>query len=195
MSRARRFSLVLIIILASLFVVQATAQESAKFLGIIPVKAKPRQSSTVLVGTIAKNFVLTDITGKVDSLTAYRGKPVVLQIWATWCKDSKAAAPIIQRFYETYSKDVTFLTVSGGTKKFGDEPEKGEDIVAFMKEHGYTFPVFVGDHKIRELYRAGNIPDLFFISKTGLVRAAYVEYAPGAADIEKDLQKFIEEQK
>lgn len=196
MQRAgKKLSLALLIALAGLFSTQAMAQE--KFLGLITKpKPKAKTESSILVGTIAKNFVLTDITGKVDSLNAYKGQPVVLQLWATWCKDSKASSPFVQKLYETYSSQgVTFLTVSVGTKWRGLKPEKTEDITAFMTEHGYTFPVFIGDRDIRELYHAGHIPDLFFISKTGLIRAVYTEYAPGAEDIEKDLRRFIEEQK
>ena len=104
MRHARKLSLTILTALTVLISMQVAAEES----------------STILVGTIAKNFVLKDLSGTVDSLAAHTGKPILLQLWATWCKDSKAAAPFIQKIYEEYTdQGLVVLTVSAGTKKKG----------------------------------------------------------------------------
>ena len=68
------------------------------------------------MGTEAPDFEAPDVLGNPVRLSDYRGKYVVLDFWATWCKDCRAEMPGMKQLYNTYGpKDVAFLGVSFDT--------------------------------------------------------------------------------
>ena len=52
------------------------------------------------VGMQAEDFQLTDLEGKSQSLSQYRGKIVLLNFWATWCKPCTTEMPAMQTAYD-----------------------------------------------------------------------------------------------
>ena len=68
------------------------------------------------IGTEAPDFEAPDVLGNPVKLSDYRGDYVVLDFWASWCKDCRAEMPAVQRLYATFSpKGVEFLGVSFDT--------------------------------------------------------------------------------
>ena len=68
------------------------------------------------IGTEAPDFEAPDVLGNPVKLSDYRGKYVVLDFWATWCKDCRAEMPGMKQLYDTYGpKEVEFLGVSFDT--------------------------------------------------------------------------------
>ena len=67
-------------------------------------------------GAEAPDFEAPDVLGNPVKLSDYRGKYVVLDFWATWCKDCRAEMPAVQDLYKVFSpKGVEFLGVSFDT--------------------------------------------------------------------------------
>src|SRR6266581_565758 len=50
----------------------------------------------------APNFELKDLSGKAVSLQSFRGHPVMLDFWATWCGPCQMSIPMVQRFYQQH---------------------------------------------------------------------------------------------
>lgn len=68
-------------------------------------------------GTEAPDFEAPDVLGNLVKLSDYRGKYVVLDFWASWCKDCRAEMPAVKALYEKYASDnVAFLGVSFDTE-------------------------------------------------------------------------------
>lgn len=68
------------------------------------------------MGTPAPDFEAPDIADKPVKLSDFRGKYVVLDFWASWCKDCRAEMPALKQLYNDYGpKDVQFLGVSFDT--------------------------------------------------------------------------------
>ena len=92
----------------------------------------------VEVGNDAPGFTAKtlDATPQVKTLSDYRGKVVLLNIWATWCPPCREEMPSIQALHETF-RARGFTVVAVSIDQAGDEPK----IRDFLKEYGLTFEV------------------------------------------------------
>ena len=112
----------------------------------------------------APNFTLQGLDGKSVSLDDYKGKVVLLNIWATWCPPCIAEAPSLEELNNRFKDDdFKLLTVS--------IDEDGENvIIPFMEKNKLSFPVLVDpEGSIMELYGAIGVPESFIIRKDGIV--------------------------
>lgn len=102
---------------------------------------------------------------KTLTLSALRGKPVVLDFWATWCGPCQAESPIVNGIAQRF-KDRGVAVVGVNTS---DEPGLAE---RFAAKKGLTFPiVFDEGNKVARAYDVDNLPTLVVISKTGKIVA------------------------
>ncbi len=113
--------------------------------------------------TLAPDFTLTLFDGRRLRLSDLRGKPVVLNFWASWCPPCREEAPTLEKGWETYKdKGVVFLGM--------DIQDTETDARAFMKEFGITYPN--GQDTTSEIavsYDISGIPTTFFITSEGKV--------------------------
>lgn len=125
-------------------------------------KIQPAQKSN-MEGKPAPDFTLPALDGKKIRLSDLRGKMVFLNIWATWCPPCREEMPSMQKLHEHFKgKDFVMLTVSIDEKK--------EDVAAFVKELGLTFPVALDpEQKVTAGYGITGVPETFLIDKNGIV--------------------------
>jgi peroxiredoxin len=118
------------------------------------------------VNSEAPDFTLKDLTGQEVKLSGLRGKPVMLNFWATWCPPCRAEIPTITAMYNGPPKGEGAYEVLGIATQ-SDE----QTIKAFTQEFDMTFPV-LPDHgsKVTSLYHVLPIPTTFFIDKDGIIR-------------------------
>jgi thiol-disulfide isomerase/thioredoxin len=101
----------------------------------------------VLAGSAAPAFTVSDMDGDEVRLADYRGRVVLLNVWATWCLPCREEMPSMQRLYEALDDDgFEILAVSidapiGQTDAAG---RPGGDLGAFAKEFGLTSSVETG---------------------------------------------------
>lgn len=113
------------------------------------------------VGDLAPNWTLTDGDGHPRSLSDYRGKLVVLDFWATWCRYCKKAMPALQELHDEFADEgVVILGVN-----CRDKPEV--DPAAFMRDRGYSYPVLLDGNSIAIAYQLRGIPAFYVISPDG----------------------------
>jgi peroxiredoxin len=119
----------------------------------------------------APDFTLTDLDGNRVSLSQFRGKPVVINFWATWCPPCKAELPHLVKAYEREQGRVVFLAISV------DEPER--TVRRFVEDNGVSLTVLLDDGgEVAADYRVEGIPTTFFISRDGEIVARYVGQIP-----------------
>ncbi len=124
------------------------------------ISGKPRLGK----GVPAPDFTLPDINGKMVSLTDYRGKVVLINIWATWCPPCVAEMPSMEKLnQELKDEDFEILAVSldvSGAKA----------VIPFMKKHKLSFSVLT-DTKgaIKSLYQTTGVPESFIIDQEGII--------------------------
>jgi len=114
-------------------------------------------------GQIAPDFSARKLDGGTVRLSDFRGRPVVLNFFASWCDPCKAEAPGFQALYEQNKDRVTFLSVS-----FHDTTAAAR---AFAADYGLTFPVLLDDTgAIGAAYRVRSLPTTFFIRPDGVIQ-------------------------
>ena len=117
----------------------------------------------------APDFELRDINGKTHRLSDYRGKVVMINIWATWCPPCRAEIPEYEKLYEKNknSKDVEIISI---TSPDAGRETNAEGIKSFAKEKGINYPVLLDDkQEVMMNYGISSFPTTFVIDKKGNV--------------------------
>ena len=132
----------------------------------------------------APDFTFYDADGKPHKLSEFRGQPVILNFWASWCGPCKNEMPDFQKAYETYGDRIQFimLNLTDGTGETVDTAK------AFLETVPYTFPVYF-DTAMEGAYTYGvnSIPITWFIDAEGNL----IAQGPGMLSAEL-LQKGID---
>jgi len=121
---------------------------------------------------LAPDFTVYDGQGNEVHLSDFRGKPVVLNFWASWCGPCRSEMPDFEAAFQNLGDEVHFLMVNatGGQ-------ETVESAQEFIDQTGYTFPVYFDtDYSAAMAYGVSALPMTFFIDAEGYP----VAYAQGA---------------
>ena len=140
-----------------------------------PVQTTVSPETTAENTTLAPDFTFHDGEGNPYKLSDFRGKPVILNFWASWCGPCKNEMPDFQEAYLTYGDQIHFimLNLTDGTN------ETVETARAFLQTVPYTFPVYF-DSSMEGAYTYGinSIPITWFIDAQGNL----VAHCPGMLD-------------
>lgn len=114
-------------------------------------------------GSVAPDFVLTDMEGNKHKLSDYRGQGVFLNFWGTWCKPCEREMPYMDNQYKAYKdKGVQILAVNVG--------ESDYSVQNFIDRHNLSFPVLLDkDSQVMTAYDIDPLPFTFLIDKEGKV--------------------------
>ena len=133
-------------------------------------------------GSEAPDFTVYDLEGNAYKLSDFRGKPVLLNFWASWCGPCQMEMPDFQKFYETHGDKVNFVIVN----LTDGQQETVESASAFIAEKGYTFPVYYDtDIDAAMKYGVSAVPVSYFIDAEGY----FVAWAQGALSADMLLGK------
>ncbi|MGL6199769.1 MAG: TlpA family protein disulfide reductase [Lachnospiraceae bacterium] len=128
----------------------------------------------------APDFTAEDSEGNTVALSDLRGKPVVLNFWASWCGPCQQEMPDFQEAFAEYGGEVQFMMLN-----LTGSNETRESAEAFIAENKYTFPVYFDVQQSgANAYTVFSIPTTYFIDKDGNIAT----YAQGKLDMES-LQK------
>ena len=116
----------------------------------------------------ALDFTVLDKNNQEKTLLSFKGKPVILNFWASWCGPCKSEFPDFQKAYDKYGKEIEFVMVNltDGSR------ETKETAESFIHSEGYTFPIYFdtkGD--AANTYAIYSIPTTYFIDKDGYIVA------------------------
>lgn len=126
-------------------------------------------------GDIAPSFSITLLDGGEFKLGNHKGKPMVVNFWASWCKPCRDEAPALEKVYTRYrDKGVGFIGIA-----IYDTEEKARE---YIKEFGITFPNGLDKGgSIAEVYKIYGIPKTFIVGKDG--RFTYIHMGAVTEDI------------
>jgi len=117
------------------------------------------------VGHPAPDFVLPALDGTEIRLADLRGRPVILNFWATWCPPCRREMPALEIVWQQYSRgDVMVLGV--------DQGESVGLVSEYVRQHvGVTFPLLLDRRQdVGDLYLVRSLPTTFFIDAAGIIR-------------------------
>ena len=142
-------------------------------------------SEGINIGNRAIDFELQTLDGKIVKLSDLRGKPVLLNFWATWCGPCRFEMPFLQEVNDSYSaKGLVLLAVDIG--------ENSATVQKFMTDLNLSLTVPMDTTaKVAKSYGILNIPSTFIIDKDGIIRGKVVGAFPNKAAIETELKKII----
>lgn len=144
--------------------------------GKVLVKGKLVVPQLLKPGTMAPDFRATTVDGKTVTLSALKGKVVILDFWAVWCKPCMLSMPGLQAIYrEANPQGVVVLSVNTWDKK--------PDFMKWVKKNAGTKYDFTfvrdpaeGDHDAiraasiaQRLYKVPGIPTMYVIDREGKV--------------------------
>ena len=112
----------------------------------------------------APQVSLRDLNGRRVRLSAYRGKVVLINFWATWCPPCRASIPKVVELYNKYhAKGFEVIGISLDQEK--------ADLLAFTKEKGMAWPQYFDgkgwDNEISSSLGITSIPAMFLVDKEG----------------------------
>ena len=133
------------------------------------------------VGMQVEDFSLTDLEGKSQSLSQYRGKIVLINFWATWCKPCTTEMPAMQASFDKL-RDKGFVVLAI------NELEDDAKVREHIKQYGHTFPVLMDrDNKVANQFGVFGLPVSVFIDQEGVVQ----EYIKGGLLTEQKIDDVV----
>lgn len=146
-----------------------------------------RQQGPVGVGQAAPDFTLTTFDGQTYQLSDLRGKVVLINFWASWCKPCEQEAADLEAAWRLYEPrgDVVFLGIA-----WTDTEPKSK---AYLEKFDITYPNGPDLRtKISQAYRTTGVPETYLVDKEG--QLAYVKLSPFAslAEIQAAIDSLLE---
>ena len=119
------------------------------------------------VGSTVANFQLRGLNGETVQLADLRGKPVVINFWATWCPPCIEEMPLLEATAQRYSDRLVVVGV--------DYAEDAQTVQAFVDTFGITFPIALdSDGAASAQYYVRSYPTTFFVDAEGVLRAQHL---------------------
>ena len=123
----------------------------------------PEVIESPLIGMAAPEFVLRDFDGGAVDLANLRGKPVVLNFWASWCQPCVAEHPVLVAAARRYAGEVAFVGVV-------PSEDTAAAVARFTRSLGQWGPVYHdADGRVSIAYGVFKLPETYFLSGDGRI--------------------------
>jgi len=139
----------------------------------------------ISTGQPAPDFTLTSLNDEQMTLSDFRGRPILINFWTTWCAPCRAEMPELERAYKVYADDGLVILAVNLTQQ-----DALEDVQTFVEEFQITFPVLLDEESYvaQDLYRLVGLPMSVFVNSDGNITRIHM----GALSNEQ-IEVFIEE--
>ncbi|MBI5566204.1 MAG: TlpA family protein disulfide reductase [Chloroflexi bacterium] len=120
------------------------------------------------IGQPIADFTLTDINGVTHKISDYKGRPVLINAWATWCPPCRAEMPDLHAFYLKHQAEgFEMLAVNSG---------ESQSVVAnFIQQLGFTFPALLDPNKaVLDGLGINGLPTSILVGRDGTVKYIHV---------------------
>ena len=124
----------------------------------------------IKVGQAAPDFTAATTAGPFDTTKA-GGKPIFLEVFATWCPHCQEEVPVINDLYAKYKDRVNFVGVSGSEYGMDSSAKESQnDVFEFTQKYKATYPVaFDPDLTVAKKYLQGGFPTMVIVGRNGKI--------------------------
>ena len=159
---------------------------------IVTLMSFPREQSqqqnvgsSRLVGKQSPDFTLAMLDGGKVNLSQFRGQPVLINFWATWCIPCREEMPELVRAYETHKAEG--LMILGLNLTYSDSLP---DVQAFVSEFDISFPILLDEDGVvtERSYQILGVPTSVFVNRDGTIERVQVGLMTG-----EQIDKFVAE--
>lgn len=145
--------------------------------------ASPRE------GFVAPDFSLGLLEGGKVTLSELRGKPVVINFWASWCPPCRAEMPALEKAYRIYRE--LGVDMIGVNTTYQDSQK---DAAAFVQEFGLSFPIALDQNgAVSKTYLITGLPTTLFIDSQGIIRKVIVGGPMSEAVIQTNIEALLKD--
>lgn len=139
------------------------------------------QDTYVKLGDTVPQFYFELEKGKPVNIADYKGKLILINLFATWCPPCNAELPEVQkRIWDSHKNDARFAFFVFGREEGWDK------LNVFKEKHGFGFPILPDeDRKIFSLFASQYIPRNFLVDEQGKVIYQSIGYSP------EEFQKLV----
>jgi peroxiredoxin len=121
-----------------------------------------------VVGAMAPNFQLQDISGEYVAISDFEGNVILLNFWATWCAPCRLEMPLLETHFREFA-DENFVILPINLQ------ESAREVNQFVQETGMTFPVLLdSDGSVAEMYRILGYPSTILIDSAGRIQRIHI---------------------
>ena len=133
---------------------------------VLAIAARHRATSA-LSGAPSPSFSLPDLWGAPVTLEAFRGRPLLLNFWATWCGPCRTELPDLQALAtgESGCLAIVGIAVNSGS---------AAQVAAFARARGVAYPILMGDQRVMADYHVDDIPRSVLLDARGHEAAHWV---------------------
>jgi peroxiredoxin len=140
-------------------------------------------------GFPAPDFTLDTLGGEFATLSAYRSKVVIVNLWASWCGPCRAEMPAIQKVYAANRQ--RGLEVLAVNSTFQDSQADAQE---FAQNLGLTFPILLDrDGAVSKRYLLRALPSTFFIDRKGVIRSVVFGGPMTEAVVQTKIEALLQE--
>ncbi len=133
----------------------------------LPVDINPDATvEAAQVGFLAPDFNLSSLDSQEIGLLDLKGKPVILNFWASWCPPCKAEMPAFEQAFQEYqATDLQIIAINA------TDQDSQSDVSRFIQQHGITFPIPLDSTgSVSRDYLIHSLPTTYFIDKNGVIK-------------------------
>jgi thiol-disulfide isomerase/thioredoxin len=117
-------------------------------------------------GAVAPDFTLTDLDGRPIRLSDWRGRPVLINFWATWCGPCEVEMPTIQAAYDAHQEDgLVVLAVA--------VDDSAKNVRSFFDKRELTLHPLMDDGTVSSIYQVFGLPTSYFVGANGKITAVH----------------------
>ncbi|MEC1289602.1 redoxin domain-containing protein [Bacillus mojavensis] len=119
-------------------------------------------------GQQAPDFTLKTLSGERSSLSDVRGKKVLLNFWATWCKPCRQEMPAMEELQKEHS-DLAVIAVN-----FTSAEKSEKQVHAFADSYHLTFPILIDKKGINADYNVFSYPTTYILDEKGVIQDIHI---------------------
>lgn len=160
MTRRRWFDLGLVALVAILYFSGGFKWIQAQLLGLLASSPEMEEEPIGQLAAEDWNWRLRDLEGNFVVLDSFRGKPLIVNRWATWCGPCQAEMPFLESLHQRYGENISMLLISD------EEPDILQN---WLQKKEYSAPVYRMTESAPAAFRTRSIPATWLVDPKGQI--------------------------